>query len=367
MIPTTPRGFRDALPTQMAWRSNVTRAVCDSFASWGYVPVQTPTLERVDALELAGPLSEASFKFFDGDGKLLCMRPDCTLPVARMTALRLKDRPAPFRFYYSEPVFREQGSLYGEDREFVQMGIECMGLKGVAADAEVICLLFDALNAAGVKDYTVALGTVGVLNALVNAASASDAWRRDVLSAFHANDYVAVQRLVSTGEVPPVYAAAITSMTKIRGEMDAIERCRDLVAPLGCEADLDDLQATYELVCSMEDSGRLMVDFSIVSSFDYYTGMVFKAYAPQMGQSLASGGRYDSTLEAFGRKEPAAGFALGLERVMKALEMQGVQAPGIEPDEVVAQQEGEDLASMFKRAASFRSQGKRVVIEGGAQ
>ena len=364
MIPTTPRGFRDTLPTQMAWRDAVARAVCESFGRWGYVPVQTPTLERCEVLELAGKLSDPSFKFFDSDGKLLCLRPDCTLPVARMTALRLRDRPAPFRFYYSEPVFREQGSLYGEDREFVQMGIECMGASGVAADAEVLCLMFDALNAAGIENFTVALGTVGVLNALVAGASSDQEWRAAILGAFHGNDYVAVQHLVRQEGVIPAYADAIAQITRIRGGIDAIERCRALVKPLGCEADLDHLQAVFDLVCATERSGQLMVDFSIVSSFDYYTGMVFKAYAPQLGQSLAGGGRYDTTLEAFGRKEPAAGFALGLERVMKALELQGAQAPSIEPDEVVEPQDGEDLSAVFERAAQLRAQGKRVVIGG---
>lgn len=364
MIPTTPRGFRDVLPTQMAWRDAVTRAVCESFSRWGYVPVQTPALERCEVLELAGKMSDPSFKFFDSEGKLLCLRPDCTLPVARMTALRLKDRPAPFRFYYAEPVFREQGSLYGEDREFVQMGIECMGLEGVAADAEVLCLVFDALNAAGIEDFTVALGTVGVLNALVEGASSNSEWRANVLAAFHGNDYVAVQRLAREKGVIPAYADAIAQITLIRGGVDAIERCRELVRPLGCEADLDRLQEVYELVTATEQTGRLVVDFSIVSSFDYYTGMVFKAYVPQLGQSLASGGRYDNTLEAFGRREPAAGFALGLERVMKALELQGAQAPSIEPDEVVVPAQGESLEALFARAAQLRAGGNRVVIGG---
>ena len=108
-------------------------------------------------------------------------------------------------------------------------------------------------------------------------------------------------------------------------------------------------------------SGRLIVDFSIVSSFDYYTGLVFKAYAPQVPASLASGGRYDTTLAAFGRNEPAAGFAIGLERVLAAIEAQGATPPDVRAQQVLS---GDDPYELFARAARLREQGVRVELGG---
>lgn len=364
MIPSTPRGFRDCLPTEAAWRQAVDRRVRDSFASWGYLPIETPTLERLEVLEMAGALSDTPFRFFDSDNNLLALRPDCTLPAARLTALRLRGKEAPFRLCYSQRVFREHDSMYGEDREFTQMGIEFIGRTGAMADAEVICMLFDALAAAGVRDFTVALGTVNVLNALVAGAGGDESWQAQVRAAFHSSDFVAVDRLSVAEGIRPVYGRAISELNRIRGGLEAIERCRELVEPLGCDDGLDQLEAVFKLVDSTEEAGTLLVDFSVISSFDYYTGIVFKAYAPGLGQSLGSGGRYDTTLEAFGRKEPAAGFALGLERVMKALEAQGAQPPSVWPDEVVEPQEGETAQQVFARAAALRRQGKRVVIGG---
>ena len=364
MIPSTPRGFRDCLPTEAAWRQAVDRRVRDSFAAWGYLPIETPTLERLEVLEMAGTLSDTPFRFFDSDNNLLALRPDCTLPAARLTALRLRGKQAPFRLCYSQRVFREQGSLYGEDREFTQMGIEFIGGTGAMADAEVICMLFDALSVAGVRDFTVALGTVKVLNALVAGAGGDELWQAAVRDAFHSSDFVAVDRLSAAEGIRPVYGRAIKELNRIRGGLEAIERCRELVEPLGCDDGLDQLEAVFKLVSSTEEAGTLLVDFSVISSFDYYTGIVFKAYAPGLGQSLGSGGRYDTTLEAFGRKEPAAGFALGLERVMQALEAQGAQPPSVRPDAVVTPLEGETPEQTFARAAQLRREGKRVVIGG---
>lgn len=371
MIPKTPRGFRDVLPTEAAWRRSITDAVCRQFELWGYAPVETPAIELADVLAQARGLdntatqfttaAEAPFRFFDSDSNLVALRSDVTIPVARLAATRLRDKEGPFRLYYAQPVFAERASTYGQEREFTQLGIELIGRGGFEADAEVLCACMDALRAAGVEDFTVAIGTVGVLNALVRAASEDAAWRADILRAFHKSDMVAIDALSGTEGVKAAYGEAISRLARIRGGKEAFEACQRLVAPLGCEDGLDDLARAYDLAIANAKAGKLIVDFSIISSFDYYTGLVFKAYAPQVPASLASGGRYDTTLAAFGRTEPAAGFAIGLERVMAAAEAQGATPPDLGPLEVV---EGDDPFAMFERAAALRAQGVRVVLGG---
>lgn len=361
MIPKTPRGFRDVLPTEAAWRLALKGAINERFKLWGYLPVETPTLELLDVLDMDGGLSSTPFRFFDGDNQLLVLRPDVTLPVARLTALRLKGQDGPFRLCYDQSVFVENDSTYGQDRQLRQMGVEFIGARGAVADAEVLVLLFEALQAAGLEDFTVAIGTVGVLNALVWEACDDARWRADVLAAFHASDIVALDRLMDDERAKPIYAQAISKLARIRGGAEAIEACRALVQPLGCERELDELERAFELVTDNVAAGRLMVDFSIISSFDYYTGMVFKAFAPEVPVALASGGRYDATLASFGFPQPAAGFAIVLEQLMQALETQGVRPPDVGPERTVY---NEDAHAMFAQAAELRAQGIRVVLGG---
>ena len=241
------------------------------------------------------------------------------------------------------------------------MGIEFIGRAGYIADAEVLSVCMEALAAAGVRDFTVAIGTVGVLNALVRSACDDDAWRDQVLRAFHKSDMVAVDALSCVDGVKPTYGKAIAQLARIRGGAEAFEACRAICEPLGCVDGLDELEKTYELVVANTRSGKLIVDFSIVSSFDYYTGLVFKAYAPQVPASLASGGRYDTTLVAFGRNEPAAGFAIGLERVLAAIEAQGATPPDTRAQETL---HGNDPYELFAQAARLREQGIRVELGG---
>lgn len=315
---TTPRGFRDILPDEALQREQISAQVQACFAQAGYVPIETPTLERMDALDAAGRINGATFKLFDAQGSLLALRPDVTMQVARMAATRFRNVEGPLRLRYTQRVFRDV-DIQVDAREMTQIGIECIGDAGVEVDAEVIRLFAQALTLAGVTNYTIALGTVGVLRALLEAAPAEGAWKNKVLLAYHASNFVELDELCSQHEAPTPFAEAIAALPHIRGGRESIDAARALVEPLGCLDGLDDMAQTYDALCKSGLERVLLVDFSIMSSFDYYTGMVFEAYAPNLGDLLGSGGRYDTMLENLGAAaRPAAGFSFYLEQAMEA-------------------------------------------------
>ena len=326
----TPAGFRDFSAEEAALREEITYNVQQLFAKSGYTPIETPTLEIMDVLEAGGHVPASPFKLFDSQGELLAMRPDVTMQVARMCSTRYAGCTAPLRFRYTQRVFREADTrLQAVTREMTQIGIECIGQKGAAADAEVIGLMTEALIAAGVPDFKLALATVGVLRALLAASQGTPAWQKSILQAYHASNFVDLDALtesesaqfVASGARADV-ARAIRLLARIRGGQDAIAAARLLVEPLKCADGLDEFEQTYALLCARGLRERIMIDFSVMSSFDYYTGVVFEAYAPQIGTSLGSGGRYDHMLAAYGQDRPAAGFAFYLEQVMTARELQ---------------------------------------------
>ena len=317
---TTPQGFRDVLADEAVERERIARRVQDLFAQAGYAPIETPTLESMAAMEAGGRIPSSPFKFFDATGDLVTMRPDVTLQVARMCATRLADVEGPLRFRYLQRVFRDTGAKANADaREQKQIGIECIGTTGSEADAEVIGLFAQALETAGVADFKLSLATVGVLRALLAASSAPERWKDELLEAFHRSNLVDVDRLVDQAAAKgSKFAPVIREISRIRGGVEAIERVRALTAPLGCDGALDEFEQTYALLVDAGLADRILVDFSVMSSFDYYTGIVFEAFAPGVGQPIGSGGRYDKLLSAFGADRPAAGFAFYLEEAMAA-------------------------------------------------
>ena len=320
---TTPSGFRDVLADEAARREEAAFDVQQLLSRNGYVPVETPTLEIMDVMNAGGRVPGTPFKLFDSRGDLLALRPDVTLQIARMCATRLAGQPGPFRFRYQERVFREaEGRPQAEAREMTQVGVELIGEAGPAADAEVIALLAESLERVGVGNFRISVATVGVLRALLAGSGADEAWKAGVLSAYHASNFVKLDELTGDGAreagVAPVFAQAIRALASVRGGREAVGRVREVVAPLGCQDGLDDLERTLALLDEKGLGSRIFVDFSVMSSFDYYTGIVFVAYAPALGAPLGSGGRYDNTIGAYGESRPAAGFAFYLDQALAA-------------------------------------------------
>ncbi len=360
MRPVTPRGFRDVLPAEAAERHEITSVLGRVFSEWGYGLVETPVVERFDALEsAAGSLEGTAFRLMDLDGQLLALRPDMTVPIARLVASRMAGAPGPHRLRYNANVFREHVSLRGQSRQFTQVGVELVGASGSAADAEVVALLVEALRATGLARFQVAVSSVAILKAIVAACpDAGEQWARSVLSAAHDGNLVELDRLALAPGVEAAAGSALRSVPRIRGGREAIARCRDAARDCGCDGPLDELESTFALLEAAGVADKVTVDFSVMRSFDYYTGLVFEAHAPGVGVPLGGGGRYDGVLSAFEAPAPAAGFAIGLERLAIALVDQDA-LPNVRRLDAVL---GGDDAAALTAAARLRGAGWRVAL-----
>lgn len=337
MTQVTPRGFRDILPHEALARERITETVRACFSSHGYLPVETPILEDRSVIETAGRIRDSPFQLFDKDDRLLMLRPDLTLPIARMVAGRIGAGELPARLRYVAPVVREQGALRGQPRQFTQLGVELIGGEGTASEAEVVLLLADALARLGVPDWYVVCGSVAPLTALLDACGQGDDFCNEVLSLVHDSDFVGLDELVSKVEgLSEAQARALRGVSRLNGEAHVVDELETLLVEAGVDVQAAGVVSLHKLLEScapLVRQGRLRFDFSIVNSFDYYTGLVFKAYAEGIAASLASGGHYDAVLANLGMPNVSAcGFAMSLERLQEVLGEQGesgVVTPGV--------------------------------------
>lgn len=359
LAPVTPRGFRDVLSDEAEERRILVAEALAAVGAWGYRCVETPVLERAETLTAgagASLVEGETFRLLDLDGGLLALRPEMTVPIARLVASRLREESAPIRLSYVADVFREHASYRGQYRQFTQVGCEFVGVAGPAADAEVIAAAVAALEAMGLPAFTVAIGSTSVLESMLAATPTKDVWREAMMEALRARNLVELDTLVSGVDLSPSARVALARVPRIRGGREAIEECASLVAPL-CPGAADDLGALWDLLEKAGVDSRCVVDFGTLRSFDYYTGMVLEAYSPGLGVPLGGGGRYDGLLSRFGNPSPAAGFALTLERVQVALSEQGVDVATPNVDAVVG---GPDAADVFSVACELRAEGLRV-------
>ena len=337
MTAGTPRGFRDILPREALARERITGVVRECFSAHGYLPVETPLLEDRRAIERGARVKDSAFQLFDSDGSLLMLRPDLTLPVARLVAGRVSSGELPARFRYAAPVVREEPSLRGQPRQFTQLGVELVGEDGAASEVEVVRLLAEALGALEVPDWRIVFGSVTPLTALLDACAPTPGFREEVLALGHDSDLVTLDELIARAEgLSPDAARALREVPRMGGGAEVIDRLDALLGAAGVAAPArgtSELAALAGELADLFEQGRLSFDFSIINSFDYYTGIIFKGYAEGIAASLASGGRYDAVLANLGRPGLAAcGFALSLERLQEVLGEpgeSGVVTPGV--------------------------------------
>lgn len=318
----TPIGFRDVISDEALVREELTYRVQRCFADHGYAPIETPTLEVLDVMEAGGRVPASPFKLFDSRGDLLAMRPDVTMQIARMCATRMTSFEPAVKLRYTQRVFREK-TAEAASRELTQMGVECLGEAGVEADADIITLFSEALSETRLHDYRIALGSARILNDLVSCCAMNEAWQNEVYQAFHTSNFVALAELTEAAAGNQDAIRALAELPMLRGGKDAIEKLRALLAPIGCAEGVDELETLYDLLIARGMQNIVLIDFTVMSSFDYYTGIVFEAYEPGLGSPIGGGGRYDNLLQAYGgMKVPAAGFGFYLEQVMEAFSLE---------------------------------------------
>lgn len=311
------------MPEEALERERISRIVSDEFASHGYLPVETPLLEDRASLERAARMDDTPFQLFDRNGRLLVVRSDLTMPIARLVATRLSSATPPFRLRYNAPIVREQAEFMGRSRQFTQMGIELIGERGVAADAEVVSIAARALEAAGVQGLHIVCGSVKPMQELLTACVPDEESREAVLSCVHLSDFVDLdERLAALPlSISKEARMALAALPRVFGGEEALDEAAAILAPFGIEdGGIEELRALFAMARERGFADCLALDFSIMNSFDYYTGLVFVAYADGLATPLGSGGRYDEAFSRLGGCDlPAAGFALSLEAIEEAV------------------------------------------------
>ncbi len=356
----TPRGAKDILPPDGFKKSRLESQAAAYLESWGYARVYTPTFEFYDALVQGnGPeISDRLYRFVDRDGHTLALRPEMTIPIARMAATRYSSEEMPVRLYYVGNVFRYDEPQAGRQREFTQVGVELLGTDHPAADAEVVVVAVNVLRELGLQSFRIDLGHIGYLHSLLHGVG-DDELAATLKQALLERDYVKFEGIVHERVADPL-KPALLGLPSMRGGVDVIEAARAISAPFdGAAAALDELQRIYEIVEAYGLGEHVAIDLGVIKDFDYYTGLLLEGYTPELGFTLCTGGRYNTLVGRFGEARPAIGFAFGVERAMLALERQGWTIEEERPDLLVY---SDDPDALFAAAAQLRSEGLRVEL-----
>ena len=294
-------------------------------------------------------------RLFDADGGQVALRPERTIAISRLVAQRLDPASEPYRLYYLAKVFREEPAHRGQAREFSQAGIELVGAGGPVADAEVVAILAESLTNSGLKNFQIGLGHTGFFRAILESLNMSMQERQYLETAVSERNLVEVKKFLERLTITDKDKRALIKILSLRGGPEVLDTAEKLYPGPGFKDIIAGLRTTINCLNDLELADRLIIDLGIIRDFDYYTGIIFEVYCPELGFPLGGGGRYDNLLSEFDRESAAAGFALGLDRLHIALIEQGNANPkSIERHLVYSKQPEAALT----QAAKLRAAGK---------
>ena len=325
---TRPRGTRDFLFEEMRQRKQAESTLRKIFESYVYQEIKTPLFEELKLFTTKSgeEIVDQLYNFKDKSDRDLTLRPEITAPVARLYLNELeKTAVKPIKLYYYGSCFRYERPQKGRFRQFWQFGCELIGAKTPQGEAEVIALCSDAINSLGITTADVNLNHLGIIRGLFKHFDVSDETQREIMVVIDKGDKDLLIESLS-GDNPVIdndeLNQILLKLIDLVGDKSIITQVEELIEPY--DEPKEALEELKELISLLEafQVENYTLNLGVARGLDYYTGIVFEIYVPELGvqKQICGGGSY-SLVKVFGGQEvESTGFALGFDRLMNAVE-----------------------------------------------
>jgi ATP phosphoribosyltransferase regulatory subunit len=317
----TPDGVQDILFDECYAKRELENKIRNTFRSYGYYEIETPTIEFFDVFssEIEHFPQESMVKFFDQKGRILVLRPDITVPVARITATKNRDVKLPIKYSYIGNVFRFNEVGGGRQNEFTQAGVEILGDYSSESDAEIIAVAINTLKIAGLENFQIDVGQVEFFKGLAEEAGFSNDDVIAISKLIDRKDIVGVEEIANRYEMSAELRKLILKLPGLFGSIELIKKLKQDTKNSRSLAALENIEEVIGILSDYGFSKYISIDFGMLKGLNYDTGIIFRGFTHGVGFPILSGGRYDSLTSSFGRDCPATGFSLGINMLMTAL------------------------------------------------
>ena len=322
----TPEGVRDIYGTECEVKNKLQNILSQTLKTYGYHSISTPTFEFFDIFngERGTLSSKEMYKFFDREGNTLVLRPDITPSIARASAKYYADETVPLRFSYTGNVFINNSSYQGLMKESTQMGAELVGDYSVQGDGELIALAIELLLKSGLSKFVIDIGHAGFFKALIKDTGLGEDDEEQLKLLIDNKNYFGIENLVESKHMRKDLKDILMALPKLSGSVNILKDVRQMTDNKEALEAIERLENIYKIVCAYGYVKYISFDLGMLTTYDYYTGVIFRAYTYGSGDAVVKGGRYDHLVGQFGKDAPAVGFALIIDQLLLALNRQNI-------------------------------------------
>ena len=323
----TPEGVRDVYGKECARKLTIENKINNIFNLYGFHNVQTPTFEFFDIFnkERGSVPSKNLYKFFDREGNTLVLRPYLTPSIARIAAKNYMDVNVPIKLCYNANTYINNSELQGKLKEITQLGCELIGDDSVEADAEMVALVVNSLKSAGFDKFLVEIGQVDFYKGLLEECGFEDDVEEELRVRIENKNFFGVEELLDSKDIPSNVKDTFLKLPSLFGSSDVLDKAKELATNEKSLKAIEKLEEVYSILVDYGVADYISFDLGMLSNFNYYTGIIFKAYTYGTGDAIVAGGRYDKLLSQFGKDSAAIGFAVYMDQLLMAMSSQKME------------------------------------------
>lgn len=359
----TPEGVRDIYNTECERKISLEMKLQSVIRTYGFKDIQTPTFEYFDIFsEERGTVpTKHMYKFFDREGNTMVLRPDITPSIARCVAKYYKNETKPIRLCYLGNTFINNHSYQGKLKETTQMGAELINDPSIDADAEMIAMSIRCLLASGLTEFQIEIGHVDFFKALAEEAGLAQEEEEELRLRIEDKNMFGVEEILAAKEIGDEIKNLFYKLPELFGPLETLVAVKSMTRNPKAVKAIECLEQIYELLRMYGLEKYITFDLGMLSMYNYYTSIIFRAYTYGTGDSVLGGGRYNHLVGQFGKEAPAIGMAINIDQLMAALTRQK-KWEVTESDRIIILYEESERRRAIQIANEYREQGRAVEI-----
>lgn len=355
-----PEGARDLIFNECRKKKIIINSLEKTFESFGYDEVITPTVEYYKTFSIDDECmdEEKIYKFFESSGRILALRPDMTLPIARVVSTKMKEVEAPIRLRYTSNIFRVNRKFGGKKNEYTDLGVELIGVPELDGDIEALTMALEGFKKLNISNFKLEIGNIKFFNEIFDKSKIREDEKEKLAELIEEKSLIELEKFLNSLEIEESKKNFLKRLPWLFGDEDILNNDIEFKDDKDVMEAILYLKKINKILKELGYEENITFDLGMVPGVNYYTGIIFKGYIEGARAPVLSGGRYDNLIKSFGRDLPAVGFSIDVDLILENINFNNEE----KIKEYIIYYGKNKLVQAIKESRAIRDKGIRVKL-----
>ncbi|MGG7159499.1 ATP phosphoribosyltransferase regulatory subunit [Clostridium baratii] len=355
-----PEGSRDLIFNECRKKKIIINSLEKTFESFGYDEVITPTVEYYKTFSIDDECmdEEKIYKFFESSGRILALRPDMTLPIARVVSTKMKEVKTPIRLRYTSNIFRVNRKFGGKKNEYTDLGVELIGVPELDGDIEALTMALEGFKKLNISNFKLEIGNIKFFNEIFDKSKIREDEKEKLAELIEEKSLIELEKFLNCLEIEESKKNFFKRLPWLFGDEDILNNNIEFKDDKDVMEAILYLKKINKILKELGYEENITFDLGMVPGVNYYTGIIFKGYIEGARAPVLSGGRYDNLIKSFGRDLPAVGFSIDVDLILENINFNNEE----KIKEYIIYYGKNKLVQAIKKSRDIRDKGIRVKL-----